>query len=353
MKSTIRKNDFLALLKKFLLTHAPGGQEEEMDEIVRPELEKLCDEVWKDDFGNVVGFVKGGNDTPMAVTAHKDEVAMIVKRIEEDGRLRVDSMGGAYSWKYGEGPVHVLGRRKMIDAVLSVGCAHTSAETSSMQRARSAPLPWDALRIDAKMKKDDLKKAGVGPGTRVVVHRSRKEPMQVGDCICGWGLDDKGSVAIMITALREFRKRDLRPNSDIYFGATAFEEGGAAAGSYLAREHKIGALIALEIGPAEKEYDTSNCEKPVVLYRDSGHLYDKDLADEFCDIAGDLGFGAQPATVTSFGSEASYAKKYGQVGRAGCIGFPTQNSHGYEMSNIKGMLNSVRLLAEYLVRHST
>ncbi|MEW6356167.1 MAG: M20/M25/M40 family metallo-hydrolase [Planctomycetota bacterium] len=347
------KKEFLPLLKKFLLTHAPGGQEEEMDEAVKPELERLCDEVWKDDFGNIVGFVKGGKDAPLAVTAHKDEVAMIVKRIEDDGRLRVENMGGAYPWKYGEGPMHVLGRRKMIDAVLSVGCAHTSAETSAMQQARSAPLPWEALRIDAKMKKADLEKAGVGPGTRVVVHRSRKEPMQIGDCICGWGLDDKGAVAILIAALHEFRKRGLKPNGDVYFGATAYEEGGAAAGSYLARELKIATLIALEIGPAEKEYDTSNCEKPIVLYRDSGHLYDRDLADELCDIAGDLGFRAQPATVTSFGSEASYAKKYGQVGRAGCIGFPVQNSHGYEMAHVDGMINSARLLAEYLVRHSS
>ena len=353
MKSTIKKKDLLALLKKFLLTHAPGGQEEEMDEAVKPELETLCDETWTDDFGNVVGFVKGGNDAPMAVTAHKDEVAMICKRIEDDGRLRVENIGGAYPWKYGEGPVQILAREKIIDGVLSVGCAHTSGETASMAKARSAPLSWEALRIDAKMKKEDLQKAGVGPGSRVVIHRCRKEPFYLGECVCGWALDDKGAVAILLTALKEFRNRGLKPNCDIYFAATAVEEGGAPAGAYLGREHKIGTIIALEIGPAEKEYDTSNCEKPIVLYRDSGHLYDKDLADEFCDIAGEMGFGAQPATVTSFGSEASYAKKYGQVARAGCIGFPTQNSHGFEMSNIKGMLNVARLLAEYLVRHST
>jgi len=352
MKSTIKKKDFLKQLRTFLLTHAPGGQEEEMDEVVTPELEKLCDEVWKDDFGNVVGFVKGGKEAPLGISAHKDEVAMIVKRIEDDGRLRVENIGGAYAWKYGEGPVHVLGRKKLIDAVLSVGCAHTTSETTSMTQARAKPLPWEALRIDAKMEKEALQKAGVGPGTRVVVHRCRKEPMQIGDCICGWALDDKGAVAVLLAGLKEFRSRELTPKSDLYFGITSYEEGAAAAGSYMGREYKLGTLLAIEIGPAEKEYDVTNCEKPIVLYKDSGHLYDKDLADEFCDIASDLGIGAQPATVSSFGSEASYAKKNGQVGRAGCIAFPTQNSHGYEMSNIDGMLNCAKLLAEYLTRHA-
>lgn len=352
MKMVVKKKDFLALLRTFLLTHAPGGQEEEMDAAVKPDLEKLCDEVWQDDFGNLVGFLKGGNDAPMCVTAHKDEVAMLVKRIEDDGRLYVENIGGAYPWKFGEGPVQILAKDRIIDAVLSVGCAHTTGETGSMQKARSAPLGWDALRIDAKMTKGNLLKAGVGAGTRVVVHRSRKEPLYIGDYVCGWGLDDKAGVAVLIAALREFKARGLKPNSDVYLGVTGYEEGGAAGGAFLGRVHQIGTLIALEIGPAEKEYDTTNCEKPIILYKDAMHLYDKGLADELCGVAEGLGFGAQRAAVSSFGSDATMAKKQGQVGRAGCIAFPVQNSHGYEMSHVDGMLNSARLLAEYLTKHA-
>ena len=50
----------------------------------------------------------------------------------------------------------------------------------------------------------------------------------------------------------------------------------------------------------------------------------------------------------SFGSDAAVAKRGGMVGRAACIGFPTQNTHGYEMGHLGAMENCVAVLEAHL-----
>jgi len=346
----LNRKSFLSLLRKLLVTHSPSGDESEIDDVVEPILKRLCDEVWTDEFGTIIGRVKGKGGKPTCIAAHKDEVGMLVKRIESDGRIIVENVGGLHPWKIGEGPVQILAPGGLIDGVMSVGATHTTAETQNIQKARTGPLAWTGLHIDAKMTKDELKKAGVGAGTRVVIHRMRKEPMMLRGYAAGYGLDDKAGLAIMLVALEEFRKKKSRPGGDIYFAATACEEVGAAGGAYLAKTLDFVTFLAVEVAPAEKEYDVGNSEQPVVIYKDAVYVYDKSLSDELCRVADKIGCGAQRAAISSFGSDASMALKYGQAGRAACIAFPTQNTHGYEMANIEGMLNCGRLLCEFLRR---
>ncbi len=343
------EKEMVPLLSELLLTHSPPGDEKEMDDVVVRCLKQSCDKVWRDEFENVVGLIKGGSAPPICVAAHKDEIAMLVKRVEDDGRMRLEPLGGLHPWKFGEGPVQILSAKGLIDGVVSVGCGHTTAETAAVQRARTAPLDWDSLRLDAKMTRAELQKAGVGPGTRVVLHRSRKQPLLFRGFIGGYALDDKAGVAVLIACARHIKRRKLRLPGPVYFAATAEEEVGAAGGAFLVRKLGVETIIAVETGPAEKEYDVANNEKPVVWYKDSGYLYHKGLSDRLCQTAERLRIGAQKAAYTNAGTDASYAHRYGLLGRCACLAFPTQNTHGFEMASIAGIVNTARVLTEYLV----
>ncbi len=195
-KRSMDRGAFLALLRDLLLTHSPCGNEAEMETRVKKELSKWCDRVWLDAADNVVGLIRGSSRmNPLRIMAHKDEIGMIVKRIEDDGRLRVEALGGSAPWRYGEGPVDILADSGILTGILSVGSGHTSPEAADIARALSKPLEWDMVRVDTKLGREILVKKGVHAGTRVVVSRSRKEPLLLGDYICGWGLDDKVGVA--------------------------------------------------------------------------------------------------------------------------------------------------------------
>ena len=50
---------------------------------------------------------------------------------------------------------------------------------------------------------------------------------------------------------------------------------------------------------------------------------------------------------TAEGSDGSIAMKYGHVGRAACLGFPTQNTHGYEIAHLGAIENCIAVLCAY------
>ena len=105
MDVQIDRSHLLCLLERFLLAHAPPGAEGEVDAIVLDTVRPYADAVWQDAADSIVIHIRGQADSaPIAVTAHKDEIALIVKRIEEDGRLRVRPLGGLHPGRPAKGP---------------------------------------------------------------------------------------------------------------------------------------------------------------------------------------------------------------------------------------------------------
>ena len=84
------------LIKELCNTPGVPGCEQEISKIVLREIEDLCIGYLKDPMGNLIFQV---NETiPKAPTilvdAHMDEVGFIISHIEENGMLRVISLGG-------------------------------------------------------------------------------------------------------------------------------------------------------------------------------------------------------------------------------------------------------------------
>jgi len=339
---------FLALLDRLLVTSSPGGHEDGIDAVLVAEIEALGLVPERDPAGNLLCTVAGSSPEAVCLAAHKDEIGMIVKRLEDDGRMRVEPLGGCTPWKLGEGPVEILTDDGSVEAVLSFGCTHVSEETKAVHQAKTQALNWESVRVDAKRPRGELTRLGVHVGSRVAVHRMRKKPLHLGGYVCSYALDDKGALTILLTVLQEVSQAAQPPSRTVHFAATSEEELGAASGAFALRYTGSDALIALEVGPVEKEYDTVNDHRPILWYKDSCHTYSRTLSDSLCRLAGELGFGAQRACYSSAGTDASAARKYGWAGTIACVGFPTDNTHGYEIANVEGMLNTARLLSKYL-----
>ncbi len=82
-------------LEKLLSAHAPSGAEAEMDALVNEFAAPISDAVWQDAADNIIIHIKGESDErPVAALSHKDEIALIVKRVDPDGKIRVRPLGG-------------------------------------------------------------------------------------------------------------------------------------------------------------------------------------------------------------------------------------------------------------------
>ncbi|BBY44808.1 M42 family metallopeptidase [Mycolicibacterium celeriflavum] len=346
-----------ALLQELLYAYGPCGQEDAVREICRRELGPHVDEIWADEAGNLVGLIHGANSEAPAIRlmAHMDELSMLVKRIDSDGTLHMTPLGTMYPGNFGLGPVAVLGSNETMIGVLTLGSEHTTKESQQIWETKpdqgDKALDWLHVYVFTGHSPDELSAAGVLPGTRACVHRSKRTLIDVGaDYLGCYFMDDRAAVTALLDTARRMAEGDRRPNGDAYFVFTTSEEVGGIGGSYASRTLPGDLTIALEVGPAEAEYDTRCSRGPIVAYSDAEGVYDKPVADRLLAIATDLGLSPQPAVLGAFESDASHAKASGLVARAGLLCLPTLSTHGYEVIARRAIPDMTAVLLEFLLR---
>jgi len=85
------RRDFL---DRLLETPSPSGFETRGQRVWLDYVSEFADDVWTDDYGNAVAVHEGG-EAELALTGHADEVGFIVRRIDDDGYVRIGGIGGA------------------------------------------------------------------------------------------------------------------------------------------------------------------------------------------------------------------------------------------------------------------
>ena len=115
---------------------------------------------------------------------------------------------------------------------------------------------------------------------------------------------------------------------------------------YFTQRQELDALIALEISPVAPEYSIREGAAPVLLAEDARGLYDESLNAQIRRAADKRGCPLQMAVISGFGSDGSNAMKQGHVPRAACLGFPAQNTHGYEIAHLGALENCIAILEE-------
>ncbi|GEM20614.1 M42 family metallopeptidase [Nitrosococcus oceani] len=332
-----------AQIEDLVLRHSPSGAEQEIDGWLLERFTALGQTVWQDAAGNIVVKVRGKNPGAIAITAHKDEIGAIVKTSNSQGQVEVRKLGGAFPWVYGEGVVDLLGDHACISGILSFGSRHVSHESPQKVQQDQAPLQWQHAWVETKCTQKELEAAGVRSGTRMVVGKHRKRPFRLKDYIASYTLDNKASVAILLALAQKLHK----PLVDVYLVASAKEEVGAIGALYFSRCHSLDALIALEICPLAPEYFIKEGTAPVLLSQDGYGLYDEGLNGLIRQAAARREIPLQLAVISGFGSDGSIAMKYGHVPRAACLGFPTQNTHGYEIAHLGAIAHCIEILYAY------
>lgn len=342
------REEIYGLLGELLVTHSPTGAEQEIDELLRAKLRAANLTPESDGHGNLVVTVRGREPgLATALAAHKDELGLTVRRIDTDGKIWLEPLGGCRPHKYGEGPLDIVTEHGVVEGVLCMGSTHSSALSARTDAATRRLPEWDVVYLDCGLAAAELAEAGVRIGDRALPGRRRKAPMPLGpDALCGYALDDKAGVAILLLVLEHLRAEP--PRHDTLVAFTSCEESGCSGGLYLSHSRAIDDLIAVEVAPIAEEYPVAFDARPVLLFKDALYHYDLSLTRAIVRASDSRGIATQAQCVRSFGSDAAMAKRNGMVGRAACIGFPTQNTHGFEIGHLGAMENCVRILTAYL-----
>ncbi|WP_277553105.1 M42 family peptidase [Halobaculum limi] len=85
-----------AFLDELLTTPSPSGFEVDGQRVWVDYVREFADDVWTDAYGNAVAVHEGVDDAPeVAFTGHADEIGFMIRRITDDGFLRLTRVGGS------------------------------------------------------------------------------------------------------------------------------------------------------------------------------------------------------------------------------------------------------------------
>ena len=336
--------DPLALLQELVSIPGPPGGEEPVAVAIQAHVKKLGLKSSLDAKGNVLVPLGKSSAPRVVVTAHMDEIAMIVVGINVDGSIRVAPLGGLFAWKLGEGPVQILTSTSPIDGVLSFGSIHTNDPSSNPRRAEKAAIGWEMASVFTGQSAGDLIQCGVRPGSRVVVHPSRRNLLNMGQFVSGHFLDDRSDLVAWLLALDELKNESL----DVLFVASVSEEVGGHGALYALQGLRPEVCIALELGPFVDDAPVQISDQPTIWATDSYASMSGADGDILERLGLELGMQLQFQSLSRGGSDASCAASHGLCARPITIGIPMENSHGYEIIHPGAMANMARLTVALL-----
>lgn len=350
--------DPLSLLQLLTAARGPCGQENEIRSVCSELMKPLCDHLREDPSGNLVGKIEGKDSKkpPIRVIVHMDELSMIVKRVNSDGTLSVNSLGALHPFNCGQGPVEIMGDRARIPGILSFGCMHVTKESTTIKKfvskasdGKNETMEWEDTYIVTRKSVEQLKALGVHAGTRVVIAQSRRKLEILEDCVAGYFMDNRAAIAAAFVCFNHFKAYKQKPAGDVYLVASVAEEIGGHGACYASNQLPGDITIAIDVGPVAKEYQTELNSSPIIVYKDRVALYDKGVSDRLTEVAYDIGLEPQQAIFGSYGSDASLPKSYGLTAKAALIAIPTENTHGYEIIHRDGINKCAELLYSYLL----
>lgn len=335
--------DPIALLEEMTSLYGPPGEERAVAEAVAAYASRLGYSPEIDPKGNVL--IRVGEATPrVAVTAHMDEIGMIVRDVREDGTLAVNRLGGLYPWKMGEGTVAILADEGPIPGAFGFGGIHTEDPAATSVQARDKAVDWRHGSVFTGLSREDLRRAGVRNGTRVVIGRERRGIQRIGDHVAGHFLDDRADLVSMLLTLEALRGQEV----SALFVASVSEEVGGQGALYALQPIRPDVCIALELGADVPDAKVALSPDPTVWTTDG---YASTQADDLRLIARmghELGMEPQFQTYSRGGSDASLAAHHGLCARPITLGLAMANSHGYEIMHSEAMTELARLTVALL-----
>ena len=286
----------------------------------------------------------GGKKESIAVTAHLDDIGLMVRHINNDGTLNVCPVGGLYPFYCVTENVNIHTR----DGKVYTGsiCRIPNSIHVTEEELRGAMPDFRTnvcvvLDNDVKNPKD-VRKLGIETGDYIGLDpRFRMNNGYIKSRF----VDDKACVAVLLTAMRAIKKSKVQPKRKIYAYFAVYEEIGHGT-TWLPEDVKD--ILAIDIAPLGP--DQNSDEKKVSIFaKDSRFPYHDGMTNELRKVAIKEKIDYVMDIFTPhYGTDGDGSILAGYDIRHAAIGPGTANSHGYERTHIDGLNNTYKLLMAYL-----
>ena len=342
---TFDENYCIEAFQKLLKVDSTTGQYEQIQKLICEMIEEIgysCELTHK---GGVIVDL-GGEGDPLVVSAHLDDIGLMVRHINADGTLNVCSVGGLYPFYCVTENVNVHTR----DGKVYTGsvCRIPNSIHVSEEELRDALPDFRknvCVVLDSDVKNaEDVRKLGIETGDFIGL-----EPRftMANGYLKSRFVDDKACVAVLLAAMKEMKNFTQRPKRKIYAYFAMYEEIGHGT-TWLPEGVKD--FLALDIAPIGPDQNSDE-HKVSIFAKDSRFPYHDVMTNEIRECAIKAGIDYVMDVFTPhYGTDGDATVLAGYDIRHAAIGPGTANSHGYERTHIDGLKNTYLLLLEYMMR---
>jgi putative aminopeptidase FrvX len=315
------------------LTEAPGPSafEEDVRRIVVEEFDALGAEIAFDGLGSVHAELPGNGRGPrVMVTAHLDEVGLMVQHIDANGFIRVKNLGGFLGHAYPDQRWTILGSE---GPVLAFSGLHTTHVATQAQRTQVWGVEDVFLDVGATSRAE-VEAMGIRPGDGIAPWSPFTVLPNGRYAAKAW--DDRVGLAVMIAAARKIRAEGIALPADVVWVSTTQEEiglRGAQTAVDMARPDigiSIEAGVAADfpgIGPSQAQERLGG--GPGIFLLDSSMIPNRKFRDFFFQVAEEEGIPLQADVLYGYGEDGAEIQRF-DTGRASVnMTVPTRYLHSH------------------------
>lgn len=255
----LQPDELKSILKDYMGTIRLSGYESRMAYKFKEHLSRYADRVRIDKIGNVIGTIEGTDpEAPnLMVFAHMDVIGFVVSRIEPDGFLRIERVGGI-SEKIVQGIAVMVGSE---DGQYYPGIIGAKAYHIQSPEDKAKVDPFSSLFVDiGAASEHKVNELGIYVGCPVTFAPHYVELL--GSRVAGAYIDDAAGLANLIQIASIIS--DKRPRCTVHLVGTVMEEFNARGAMMAARSVKTDMAICL-LGPGAGDTPDQRGVNNVVL----------------------------------------------------------------------------------------
>jgi putative aminopeptidase FrvX len=345
ISDAIRPEDTTEFLLRLLRTPSPSGDTGAAISLIETEFRRYGLETYYTRKGALLGILPGQrNNAPRACAAHVDTLGAMVKEIKKNGCLKLDRIGG-YPYVTIDGEYCTIATQSgQLYSGTILPCKASVHVHSNEVADQKRELDTMEVRIDERTTcRKETEALGIQVGDFIYLDpRAVRLP---NGFIKSRHLDNKAGVAVQLGAIKALHAAGRRPAQTSYFFVSPYEEVGHGAAHGIPTDTHDLLVIdmgALGEGQAGDEYSVSICAK------DGSGPYDLTLRRHLVRLAQQAAIPYKLDIYRFYSSDGSAAWRAGGDYRVGLIGPGVDASHSYERTHEDGIVNSARLLTEFL-----
>ncbi len=344
MKFNVDKEYLLKTLEKILSVPSPTGYYVKLCPVMAEIASEIGFNVTYDNKSTIYITLDGeDNSKTVLIGSHLDTLGMVVRSIESNGMLLFKNLGGGLipSMEGETVTVHTRDGREYTGLII---CKSHSVHV--FDDANTLPRNENTLRIlldENVNSKEDVKALGIQNGD--VVSIEPRFQLTSNGYVKSRFIDDKGGVAVCLTALKFMSENNLKPKYKTIFAFPFCEEIGLG-GTYV--PEGVSEFVSVDITLIGPEHD-GNERSVSICAKDSAAPYDYLLTNRLIDLAKKAEVNYAVDVFFNYSTDANAALRAGNNLKNAAFGMAVYCSHGMERTHTDGLVASANLLLAYLL----